>query len=535
MEAAESGSPVAEVTERAGKRSGKGGPVDDSFMLVPHGYEQGARTRVWVGAHGEQAVDGLWLRCEPLVSEAGDEPPASEPVCRDIPLQLDRQAEGLSFTLVSVPTAPGCHYRLSLWRSEDRATGAATVLAHARCRGKPDSLDQGFNIWYGTCFYRHTDHGALTEAFHRLPSHCRPDVSFLGGDQVYLDTAYSNRGLIFTPGFSTANFSPLLLRSPKKIRRLLNRIFTREYRETWAGALRNLLSSGHHYFLAGDHEFWNDYPNPPGFLPTLWSGKVRGIWNECARKLFDAYQLPEGKTSSEFEVGDDLGVFVLDTRLQRGRGRDSQFTDPATMQRLQDWLKARRTPGVLVLPAPILTRWQFRGVRSLLVKWGLGDHTLADTGQYETLVRALNDCSQDILILAGDVHFSRLARFELNGKQVVEVVSSPLSCLPSAAAAANEEPGSFPDRPAPGIRAQVEYLKAGTTRRYRRSVISNNNFVTLNFTRAEAGVAVNVVCWNINARNERGELIPDWQSRGLVLRASSCDQTERTNKNETLS
>ena len=506
--------PVSEVRTDPGQVE----LAESDFLLIPHGYASGAVTQVWIGVHGDESAERLWLRCEPDESDTGDTPPQTEPACRDIPLRLDRHAQGLRFTLVSMPTAPGCFYHLSLWRWEGGDGASATVLAKAQCRGKPDSLSRGFNLWYGTCFYRHTDHGALSEAFRGLPAKYQPDVSVLGGDQVYLDTAFSNRGLIFMPGFSTANFSPLFLRSSEKIRRLLSRIFTREYRKTWGGGLRQLLSRGQHYFLAGDHEFWNDYPNPPGFIPALWPGKVRAIWKECARTLFDAYQLPSGNTSSAFDIGEDLSFFILDTRLQRGRGRDSQFTDDDTMARLQQWLRDLRSPGVLVLPAPVLTRWQMRGIRALLVRLGLGDHTLADTGQYEALVQALNDCSQDIVIIAGDVHFSRLSQFELNGKKVVEVVSSPLSCLPSAAAAANQDPGFFPDRPAEGIRAQVEYLKAGTTRPHKRAVISNNNFVTLNFTRADRGVAMDVVCWNISGRNEHGEPAVDWESRHLLLR-----------------
>ncbi|MBN8432225.1 hypothetical protein JF535_15355 [Microbulbifer salipaludis] len=520
MDAVQIAEPVTESLRRPG-----GTEEEGRFLLVPHGYAGEGRTRVWVGdIGGAQPVataERLWLRCEPVASE-GAAVPLFESRCRDIPMHLDRKAEGLRYTLLSVPTAAGCSYRLSLWQFCD--TGAPVLLARGRCEGQPASLTQRFNLWFGTCFYRHTDHGALAEAFTGLPEAYRPNVSVLGGDQVYLDTAYANRGWVLTPGFGSANFSPLALRSETNIRRKLRRIFSREYRKTWRGGLRQLLSAGQHYFLAGDHEFWNDYPNPPGFLPTLWSAKVRHIWRDCARQLFDAYQLPDIQTCSRFDIGDDLSFFVLDTRLQRGRGRDGQFTDAATLERLQQWLTGLRCPGVLVLPAPVLTRWQSSGKRSLMVKLGLGDHTLADTGQYETLVRALNACPQDVLIVAGDVHFSRLARFELNGKKVLEVVSSPLSCLPSAPAAANQHPDVFPDRPIEGIRAEVEYLKAGTTRPHKRSVISNNNFVTLSFTRACAGVSVDVVCWNVNARNGQGEPAIDWECREILLRTHKNEQ-----------
>ncbi|QKX17701.1 hypothetical protein [Microbulbifer sp. YPW1] len=498
--------------------------VSGSYMLVPHGFAAGNQIQIWVGVHDALSTGRLWLRSEPLVPQSA-EIPSCVSSCRDAPLQLERQAQGLRYTLVTMPAAPGCYYRLSLWQWQN---GEQSKLAEADCRGRPDSLASGFNVWYGTCFYRNADHGALAEAFSALPVAARPDVSFLGGDQVYLDTAFSNTGFTFIPGFSTRNFSPLALRSDGSIRRLLNKIFAREYRETWRGGLRKLLRSGSHYFLAGDHEFWNDYPNPPGFLPVLWSSRVRRIWDDCARQLFNAYQLPHGRGASQFDVGKELSFFVLDTRLQRGRGRDRNVTDPATLQQLEDWLQGLESPGVLVLPAPLLTRWQFRagGIgRALQVALGFGDHSLADTGQYQALVRALNACRQDVLILAGDVHFSRLAEFELNGKQVVEVVSSPLSCLPSAAAVPEQKPGFFPDRPTDDIRVKVNYLKAGSTRSVLRATsgnelgksISNNNFVTLGFTRGDKGICVNIQCWNVNARNECGTPAVDWESRQILL------------------
>ena len=500
------------------------------YMVVPQGYEPNGGGLIWIAdfadAHGPSRY---WLRVEPQGSAAT---PAGEARCRDIPVAFDRAAEGLRYTRVKLVLQPGLHYRLALWRCGEQA---AEVVARGECWGRPDSLAQGFNVWYGTCFYRPADKGALGEALAALPAAFRPQVSFLGGDQVYLDTAFSNTGLSVVPGFSTRNFSPLLLRSRAVIRDKLNRVFSREYRENWRNGLSTQLRSGFHYFLAGDHEFWNDYPNPPGFLPVLWSRKVRDIWQSCARQLFDAYQSSSNHHSIQFDVGDALRFFVLDTRLQRGRGRDGCFTDETTFARLSQWLRELDRPGVLVLPAPLLTRWQFRKrdfLKSLRVRLGLGDHSLADTGQYQDLVRALHDCPQDVLILAGDVHFSRFAQFELGGKQVVEVVSSPLACLPSAVAQRELTPGVFPDRPTDDIRAEVQYLHAGRNqcgeKKETASERGSNNFVTLGFKPGadEGDVRVEVICWNINGRDDCGAPLVDWKVPDLVLRRrplKSCD------------
>ncbi|MCK7597558.1 hypothetical protein M0G74_09795 [Microbulbifer sp. CAU 1566] len=498
-------------------------------MLVPHGFDGARRAQVWLGAFVESLPERLWLRCEPLLGNGGDLP-AHESICRDIPVTLGQRVSGLRYGVISIPTLPACRYRLSLWQMGTDSNGNTRPikLAEADLRGQPNGLGDGFNVWYGTCFYRHGDHGAMAEALDALPQTHRPDVSFLGGDQVYLDTAFSNTGFTLVPGFSTRNFSLMALRSRRRIRRTLNGIFSKEYRATWRGGLRRLLASGNHYFLAGDHEFWNDYPNPPGFLPVLWSRKVRDIWKDTARSLFDAYQLPQGQPSSQFDIGSDLSFFVLDTRLQREPGRDGRFTDNKTFTRMQQWLEGLRTPGVLVLPAPILTRWQFqtpgRG-KALKVALGFGDHSLADTGQYQDLVRALNACTQDVLVLAGDVHFSRLAQFELNGKQVVEVVSSPLSCLPSAAAVPDQEPGHFPHRPTDDIRAQVRYRHSGSTRNERQGEISNNNFVTVRFTSVDDGVSAEVLCWDFKARDAQGAPKIDWEERHILLRQRLAEST----------
>ncbi len=508
--------------------SGKGGdsslesPVCERYQLVPHGYDGNRGGWIWIADFAQSASAArYWLRMEP---QGAPTALARESRCRDIPVAFDRAADGLRFSFVCIPLHKGLRYRLSLWRECTEDSPAVRRVAEGGCAGLPDSLAQGFNVWYGTCFYRPADRGALADALAALPAEHQPQVSFLGGDQVYLDTAFSNSGPSIIPGFGIRNFSPLVLRTRATIRRKLNHVFSREYRENWRNGLGAKLRSGFHYFLAGDHEFWNDYPNPPGFLPVLWPRKVRQVWEACARELFAAYQAPANHPASQFTVADTLRFFVLDTRLQRAPGRDGRFTDDQTFAQLTDWLRGLDRAGVLVLPAPLLTHWQFRKLglgKSLLVRLGFGDHSLADTGQYQDLVRALRDCPQDVLILAGDVHFSRFARMDLGGKQVVEVVSSPLACLPSAAADRELKPEYFPDRPTDDIRAQVHYWRheesSDSARISRRG---NNNFVTLGFRSDDSDddIRVDVVCWNIEGREVNGALTPDWQVPDLVLK-----------------
>ncbi|WP_158681699.1 hypothetical protein [Microbulbifer pacificus] len=499
-------------------------------MLVPHGYGTEGRLQLWVGAHGEALPEQLWVRRTLL---GVDDLPDGGTCSVDFPVVLDRVAPSLRYTVLLLPVIAGRRYLFSLWATTDKGE---RELADAECRARPRNLDDGFSVWYGSCFYGNEDKGALGAAFDALPRDCRPDVSFLGGDQVYLDTAVATSGWGFAPipGLSIIKSLRLAALNSAEGKAELERIFTEEYRSNWSRGLHRLLRSGNHHFLAGDHEFWNDYPNPPGFFWGLRIASLRETWKASARALFDAYQLPAGNASGEFAIGDELAFFYLDTYLQRKEGYNAKFTDDETLQRACDWLRGLTCPGVLVLPMPLLTHWHLRKGGSFIhrfkksftawrVKLGLGDHSLADSSQYQPLVQALHDCSQDVVILAGDVHYSRLARMELNGKQVVEVVSTPLSCLPSAGDKPSTALEIFPDRPITGIRAAVEYLRAGNFRRKILGYISDNNFATLNFSRAENGIHVLVRCWNVNERNAEGSPSPAWEPARFLLRRRTAD------------
>lgn len=496
------------------------------FMLVPHGYCEQGRLQLWIGAHRELLPERMWLRCTP--QDAGPVP-AHESSNGDIPVELERAVPSLRYTLLHLPVIAGRRYHLSLWGEEK--TGEAAKLADAECRARPDNLADGFNVWYGSCFYGKEDGGALGAAFDALPPNCRPDVSFLGGDQVYLDTAVATSGWGFRPipGLSLFKSQRLARMGDSACKAELNRIFSEEYRNNWGEGLYRVLRSGNHHFLAGDHEFWNDYPNAPGFFGGLKQKNLQQTWRECAQAMFDAYQLPAGNASGQFAIGDELEFFYLDTCLQRQPGYDTEFTDAVTLARVCTWLRELTCPGVLVLPAPLLTNWHLRQGKSfkdnlkgtisaLAVKMGFGDHSLADTSQYEPLVQALNDCPQDILILAGDVHYSRLAQMELNGKQVVEVVSTALSCLPSAGSKPEKKPVIFPDRPIAGIRTAVDFLRVGNARKKFVGHISDNNFATLNFSRVKDGINVHVRCWSVNQRDDDGMPKHDWEPEDFLLR-----------------
>ena len=480
------------------------------FLLVPHQYMADTGVMIWIGAYASD-LQNVFLRFRKKSAENWEMRP----------VHFTCEAPGIRYEILEIPLEPGESHELELVQG---GVDSMRLLDMATIRGKPANLEEGFTLWYGTCFYQPKDHGALCEAFTQIPEAYRPDATILGGDQVYLDIAYSDSSGSLIPGAALKSFYWRGAREDDAIREELCEIFTNEYQRNWTSGLRSLLRNGATYFLAGDHEFWNDYPNTPIFMPVLRKPGVRKNWVELASSLFRGYQRPQGGGYSQFAIGEELSVFALETRARREPGADAAFTDQATLDACVAWLRDLRCPGVLVLPAPLLTRWQFKSPKSIKarwIKWGGGDHSLADTGQYVPLVQALNDSSQDILIIAGDVHFSRQAEMSLNGKQVTEVVASPLSCLPTAVAKASEEPAVFPDRPIDGIKADVTYKRAGSHRWSLFGRKSQNNFVTVRFSRGECGVNADVVCWGVNGRDEQGRLQQVWSRAGserIVLR-----------------
>jgi len=96
-----------------------------------------------------------------------------------------------------------------------------------------------------------------------------PDVKFLCGDQVYIDTP---------PNYAWA---------PRERAELLDK-FLGDYIDTWSErGLLPLLRQGATYFTSDDHEFWNEYPAMRG------QGGRTPTRESLARGLFEVFQRRE--------------------------------------------------------------------------------------------------------------------------------------------------------------------------------------------------------------------------------------------------
>jgi len=146
------------------------------------------------------------------------------------------------------------------------------------------------------------------------------------------------------------------------------------------------------------------------------SAKVRAAWKKASRDgVFNVQQV---KPIRIFGIGDDLSFCFADLRTYR---TNNNFLGANDFQQLIDWAESLTSPGVLVLSQPLMVEPSTGG-----------DMNLANYKvQYERLLTAIASTGNDIVVLAGDVHFGRVGSVSLGNKGCMlhEIISSPLSNL----------------------------------------------------------------------------------------------------------
>lgn len=349
----------------------------------------------------------------------------------------------------------------------------------------PSLGERPFTIALGSCYSNQGDDGQVSAAYQALyrQSDLRPDVTFLVGDQVYLDI-----------GFDSLNPIPSMIRE-----RIAN-----DYARHWHG-LAGVFRSGATWMLPDDHEYWNDYPfndQPILALKALNIGFVKRAWLTAAREGVAHIQRP--RLLEVVTIGSELSICLADLRSERN---SEGFLPEEAMSELVDWAKHLSCPGVLVLPQILIDQFT-KGERNLL----------NFRKQYITLLEALADTGQDIVVLSGDVHFGRIAQVRLGNKggRLIEVVASPLSNLQGylngfATAIAQPIPEYFPDPKAiaiPGWQsAKVHYDPAFQVsglpgKRFSRQPMARTreHFMTLGFSKNDLGqVELRVQAWGVRA------------------------------------
>ncbi len=307
--------------------------------------------------------------------------------------------------------------------------------ARARSRTLPAQLVPGapFTLALGSCYCLARDPGL--HSFYPPVAH-RPEgadpvrLRLLAGDQIYMDLSPVDGGVS-------------IFRKPDPWQR---------YPDQWGRAgYAEFLRESPSLLMADDHEFWNDYPHGNAHIP--WD--ERDLLGPLGRSMDRAFSLFQAAFNLEAaaitgspqalatQLADEartfaltsgpLRLFVLDTRTRRTRydaGKPG-LAPSSWLTRALDWIRRLDGPGVLVLSQPLVEErasWWSRTLHTM------GDVNLPDyPADFAALWEALFAADFDVLVLSGDIHWSRvyeLERATTPGRRVHEVISSSLARIP---------------------------------------------------------------------------------------------------------
>ncbi len=276
-----------------------------------------------------------------------------------------------------------------------------------------------FTIALGSCFYNHRDGGQAAAAYKALyyqgPVNVRPDITFLTGDQVYLDIGFDSLSLV-----------------PSEIRQRI----ADDYALHWQ-AMGSILGNGGTWMLPDDHEYWNDYPFYKSAIPQLQALRLRHVRKAWDAAATDAVQNIQQSTPFEtFSIGKDLSICIADFRSFRD---ENGFTTPTILNKIKKWARELRSPGIFVTSQPLIVE-ENKTEKNLL----------SYKAQYAALLQAFAASGHDIVLLSGDVHFGRIATTQLGneakGPRLIEIVSSPMSNLTYLNGIAADKPKSKPTK-----------------------------------------------------------------------------------------
>jgi hypothetical protein len=350
-----------------------------------------------------------------------------------------------------------------------------------------------FKLFAGSCYARQQDSGRVAQHYLRLYGSItsRPDLKLLLGNQVYLDAPYY-RGLLreMSGGYS---------------RDRLADAFLRRYGSTWM-ELGSLLSLGANCFITGEHEYWAGYPEDTLSLPQLFEPQRWSDWEIFSTALRDAFQ--SVRATYTMDLGNDLSIFVLDTRRNRTRrdAAEPRFADAADLLALRNWVLRLKGPGVIA-GGQLL----FDGAP------GAESNLRSFPGQWSELCQLLAATPHDLVYLAGDSHFGRISQVQLPaGHRLIEIVTSPMSLVEddgnyiwTATGTGSQyakdvwllgqdlEPREWPPGPVAGIApAPITYLEAVPASRD-DSERTEENFMILSFAKnaRTSAVRMKVNCY----------------------------------------
>jgi hypothetical protein len=381
-----------------------------TFSVIPGAASSGELQALIVarGAQGEPSVSARAARGTATVASAAPGILARSP---RLAAALAAARVSVRRVVVSIPDAPPEGTSVSL---DVRVDGATQSLQLATL---PRALpEEGLSFIVASCFDREFKLGARLRAAFQTPLRDHPAARFQLwiGDNVYMDV----------PGFSQDD---------------------RPYDQTLARYLDYLLGDAYvsaralhpNFTTYDDHEFWNDYPEEQAQLPRSKPPERAGYIDaahDCL-ELFQACINPRRASANGLSFQLDVApvsFFVADGRSRRDLATASspRMLSEDDLRAFEAWASNLNGPGVLVLGQPL---W-IDPIDSLFLGIKADHNPPFFRAQYERIWSALRSAPFDMLILSGDIHYSRVMRFSLLGaedRRVFELVTSPASEIPT--------------------------------------------------------------------------------------------------------
>jgi hypothetical protein len=367
------------------------------------GYAQAGSTeptRLVVIARGRPAPRSIVVRARSTSGYAFTRPVRANEEPRSLCRALAEQ--GTSVFTVSLPSpADEAPVEIEVTGSGTRATRTLVPLP-SRCP------PEGLPFVFGSCLYAYLpDRSASLSAALGAERDAGARLALFLGDNVYCDVHPTQVG-------------------PDAFAHVA-RIYAHAFGDpAGSGAALSQLPT---MVAFDDHDFYDGYPETQPHVARTWLPHVRERHVRAATEGIALFQAPLNPTpivssgrSYTFDI-EPLSFFVLDLRTSRSRLDDPRprLTTDDELAAFESWARGLSAPGVLAIEQPLF----------------LEDGSFHEPSpaafhrQFDRILRALRDAPFDVLLLAGDLHWSQVVTLDVDGRRVHEVTSSPLVRIPS--------------------------------------------------------------------------------------------------------
>ncbi len=294
--------------------------------------------------------------------------------------------------------------------------GQAEVSTRTTAALLPRSSEGTFNVLLASCFYRReANRDAMRATLSRIARVARPHMSVLMGDQVYLDL----------PTFQNFQDDQPSLASKFEENYLAN--WVSDATRDKSRGFYDLLQMAPAVHLPDDHEYYNNAPHGATVVQNSWDPNSRARWLKAASRMYEAFQAPSGdvqENSYRVDVA-PVSFLFMDSRSDRQQDRSRAFAVDAvnTIDTWVDRLNQNRLVGVFATGQPLLAPAVGRQSGRFF------DWALANYGDYQDVMSALGRCQGPLVLLTGDVHYSRVCRAGTGPRKIIEVIVSPLALV----------------------------------------------------------------------------------------------------------